>query len=122
VYSRNASEQLPLADHDEVISELTSKRPDEPFGIAILPRRARGNAELPDAKVVHALVERSAEDPIAIADEQLERSVLTEGLDDLLRCPYGVRMGGYVHVEYPPPFEREHDEDIEHIERHRSER
>jgi hypothetical protein len=60
--------------------------------------------------------------PIAIADEQLERSVLTEGLDDLLRCPYGVRMGGYVHVEYPPPFEREHDEDIEHIERHRSER
>jgi hypothetical protein len=70
------------------------ERPDEPLDVTVLPRRARGRATLTDAEVVDPAVECCAEDPVAVACQELEGAVLTEGCDDLLSCPLRVRMRG----------------------------
>jgi hypothetical protein len=118
----DAPKEMTLAEHDEVIGELAPECSDQPFGISILPRRSRRDPELTNAKIVHASIEDRAKDPVAIADEELERAVLTEGLDDLLRRPLGIRMGSHVHVEDPSPLERQDDEDVEDVEGHRRDR
>ena len=74
----NASEEVPFAEHDQVIGQFASERPDEPLRVAILPRRARRNSELTDTEVVAPPVEGRAEDLVSVADEQLERTRTTK--------------------------------------------
>jgi hypothetical protein len=49
-----------------------------------LRRRARRDAELPDAKAVNACVESGAEDGIASSDQTRRHDVCADGVDDLL--------------------------------------
>src|SRR5690242_17980455 len=53
----NASQEVTFAEHDQVVGELTSKLPDEPFDVSVLPRRSRRDAEVANAKVVDAPIE-----------------------------------------------------------------
>jgi hypothetical protein len=98
---------MTLAQHDQVLCKLTPKRSDKPFGIAILPRRPRRDAELPDTEMAHAAIKGSTEDFVAIANQEPERAVFAEGLYDLLRRPLGVRMGRDVYVQDPASLERQ---------------
>jgi hypothetical protein len=113
----NEPEQVPLAEDDDVVEQLASDRPDEPLGKAVLPGRARRDPELLEAHAKEPLFEHGAEDPIAIADDALGDDVGRYGLDHLLRRPRGVGMRGDVDVQYAPPLEREHEEDVQHAER-----
>jgi hypothetical protein len=112
----NATKEMTFAEHDHVVGQLASERRDEPLGKAVLPRRARRDAELSDTEVVHTCVKDGAEDSIAIADEEPERAVGAEGLDDLLCRPRRVRVRRDVDMEDPSALEREHDEHIEDVE------
>jgi hypothetical protein len=58
----SASEQVTLAEHEHMISQFVAEGADEPLGVAVHPGRARRDAELPHAEVVHAVAEGAAED------------------------------------------------------------
>jgi hypothetical protein len=47
---------------------------------------------------------------IAITDQILRRFVHTAGLDQLLRCPGGCWMVGYIEMQYPTTVIAENDE------------
>jgi hypothetical protein len=86
------AEQMHLAKHDQVIKQLAAQCAHPSFRVSVLPRRARRDADLPDAQVVHPRVELAAEDGIAILDQLQRHDVRTDGLHDLLRGPRGVRV------------------------------
>jgi hypothetical protein len=108
--------EVTLAEQGQVIGQLAPERSAEPLR-TILPPRSRRDPELTNTKIVTRRSKTRAEDPVAIVDEELERAVLTERLDKLLCRLLGVRMGGHVHVEDPPPFERQQDEDLHTLPR-----
>jgi hypothetical protein len=103
---------MPLAEHDQVVRELTPKRSDEPFGVALLPRRSRRDAELLDAQLVHPVIESSTKDPVAIANQEPERAVLAKGFDDLVRRPRCVWVACHVDVKDATALERQDDEHV----------
>src|SRR5579859_2271415 len=102
----NAPKEMTLAEHDQVIGQVPTERADKPFGISVLPRRSWRDANLSHAEVLDASVEGGAEDLVSVADEELERAVQTEGLDDLLRSPLRVRVCRDVDVQNEPSLER----------------
>ena len=77
---------------------------------------------LADAQVVHARVKRGAEDAITIADQPLRHDLRADGLHNLLRGPRGVRVRRHVHVEHAAAFERQDEEYVNDVERHRRHR
>jgi hypothetical protein len=83
---------MPLAKHDDVIQQLAAQRTHPSFGVPVLPRRTRRDADLADAQVVHPRVELGAEDGIAISDQPLRQDLRADGLHNLLRGPRGVRV------------------------------
>jgi hypothetical protein len=44
---------MPLAKHDDVIQQLAAQRTHPSFGVSVLPRRTRRDADRADAQVVH---------------------------------------------------------------------
>src|SRR5262245_61134879 len=68
----SAAQKMTFTEHDEVVGELPPKRPDNPLGVAVLPRRLRRDAKLQDAEV-HPAVEGGTEDFVTIASQEPER-------------------------------------------------
>jgi len=78
-------EQVPLAEHDQVIEQLSAQCADPSFGETVLPRRARSDSKLAQAEPFDSTVEHGAEHAVAIADQALDRwRIGAERLDDLL--------------------------------------
>jgi hypothetical protein len=94
----NAPNEMTFSEHDQVIGQLVPKRPDEPLGVGVLPRRTRRDLNLTDPEVLDTSVEGGTEDFVSVANEELELTVRTKGLDDLLRSLLGVRVGRDVHM------------------------
>ena len=63
--SQQSSEML-LAEHDDVIEQLSPKRADHPLHKRRLPGRARCDQDFLDAKVLHPTAEACAVDAIAV--------------------------------------------------------
>jgi hypothetical protein len=62
--------EVSLTVYDDVIKALpSSDRPDQPFGISILPRRSRRDGPVANAHGANSPFERPAVDAVAIADE-----------------------------------------------------
>ena len=99
----HASQQMELVEDDEVIDNFAPERSDEPLDVPVLPRRARRDAELRDAEMAHASIERRAVDPVAVANQRLEAFV-RDSFDDLLRGPFGSGMRRHVDVKDPTTF------------------
>src|ERR1700733_7044343 len=118
----NAPSEMALAKNDHVVGEPAPERSDKPLGEAVLPRRPRCNPQLPNAEVVHSSIECPPEDPVAIPDEEFERAVLPETLDDLLGRPRAMRMRRHIRVKNQASLERQNDEDVQHVECHRRDR
>ncbi len=106
---------MPLAKHDQVVKQLAAQCAHPSFRVSVLPRRARRDADLPDAQVVDARVEFAAEDGIAIWDQPQRHDVRTDGLQDLLRGPRGVRVCRPVDVTHTAAFKREDKKDVEKV-------
>src|ERR1022692_2428629 len=115
----NQSQQMALAEYDDMIEHLTPECADKSFGVAVLPGRPRRALYLADAEMVHTRIERATVDPVPIADQASDPGVEADGFDDLLRGPGLVGMAGDVHVQEPPPFKREHEEYVQQPESHR---
>jgi hypothetical protein len=110
---------MSLPKHDQVVERLAAQRADPSLRVSVLPRRARRDADLPDAQVVHPRVELGAEDGIAISDQRRRHDIRADGLHDLLRGSRGVRVRRHDDVQHTATFEREDEKDVEEVERHR---
>jgi len=64
---------MPLAEHDQVIEQLSAQCADPSFGETVLPRRARSDSKLAQAESFDSSVEHGAEHAVAIADQALDR-------------------------------------------------
>jgi hypothetical protein len=70
-------QEVPLAEHDDVIEELPAQGPHPAFRETILPWGARRRPKLSNPEVADACVEHRAEDRVAITNEPLRDDVCT---------------------------------------------
>ena len=96
--------QMSLAEDEDVIKALPSDRADQPFGMAVLPRRSRRCRSVANAHGANAPSERLAIDPIAITDKILRRVLPADGLSHLPRDPFGRGMRSYPEPEHATSF------------------
>ena len=82
---------LTLVENDEVIHALATERSDEALRVGILPRRSRGNGDLVKAQSRDASPELRSIDPIAIADQVLER--VSSGRASTICCAVQAAVG-----------------------------
>jgi hypothetical protein len=86
---------------DDVIEAFASNRADDPFGIGVLPRRARSAQNLDDLHCLQSGPEYGAIGGIAIADQIAWRGVPWKRLPDLLRGPFRGWVRGNAEVQDP---------------------
>jgi len=67
--------QVRFAEHDEVIERFTTYRSDEPFNMAVLPRRARRGRVISDPHCTNAAGMRWTECTVAVANQVMWRFV-----------------------------------------------
>src|SRR6476620_10086579 len=78
-----------------MVEALKSDRPDEPLCISVLPRRTGCCRPVPNAYGANTLSEPSTVDTIPITDHITRCLSPAKSLNQLLRNPFGGRMGGY---------------------------
>src|SRR5438067_571691 len=76
-----------------MVDALASDRSDQPFGEAVLPRRAWGDGLVADAHGAQSVRDGSAIDAIPIADQVARRLSPRECFGDLACDPVRGRMG-----------------------------
>src|SRR5712664_2774055 len=76
-----------------MVDALASDRSDQPFGEAVLPRRAWGDGPVADAHGAQSVRDGSAIDAIPIADQVARRLSPRECFGDLACDPVRGRMG-----------------------------
>src|SRR6266849_3461510 len=109
--------QVPFAEDDQVVQAFPPDRPDDSFGVGVLPGRLWGGEDLTDTDRPDDPPEFVAVGTIPIP-QQVARlgAVSGEGLPDLLRGPGRGRMSGDVEVEDTPPTVRQNHEAEEQAE------
>ena len=83
------TEQVALAENDDVVEAFQTDRADETLGIGILPGGLGRGEHFLDAHALHSIAECLAVDTVAVANHVLGRRVLRESFDDLLGSPAG---------------------------------
>src|SRR5262245_22795927 len=99
-----------------MVDALASDRSDQPFGEAVLPRRAQGDGLVTDAHGAQSAGDESAVDPIAITDQAAGGLIPRECLRDLACDPFRGRMRCDVDPEQVSTGQANDDEGIEQIE------
>ena len=102
--------EVSLTEDEHVIQALAPNRADEPFGERILPRTVGRRKEVSDAHAFDTMPELLAVDSVTVVEEIGRRSVIREGIDDLLSRPVGSGVLGHVEVDDAPTMVSEHDE------------
>src|SRR5260370_6930622 len=82
-----------FAHDNDVVDALASDRPDQSFGKAVLPRRARGDGLVTDAHGSESARDDSAVDPIPIMDQVARGLIPRECFGDLACDPVRGGMG-----------------------------
>src|SRR6266851_9235350 len=99
-----------------MVDALASDRSDQPFGEAVLPRRAWGDGLVADAHGTQSVRDGSAIDAIPITDHVARRLSPRECFGNLARYPVRGRMGCDVDPDKVSARQPDDDEDIEQIE------
>src|SRR6266566_9656059 len=79
--------QVRFAQNNHMVDALASDRSDQPFGEAVLPRRARGDGLVTDAHGSESARDGSAVDPIPITDQVARGLIPMECFGDLACDP-----------------------------------
>src|SRR5436189_6265514 len=85
--------QVRFAQDNHVVDALASDRSDQPFGEAVLPRRAWGDGLVADAHGAQSARDDSAVDPIPITDQVARDLIPRKCLRDLACDPFLGRIG-----------------------------
>src|SRR5207249_11829087 len=99
-----------------MVDALASDRTDQPFGEAVLPRRARGDGLVTDAHGAQSACDGSAVDAIPIADQVARGLMPREGRRDLACDPIRGRISCGVDPDEISAGQPNDDEDIKQIE------
>src|ERR1700704_181408 len=99
-----------------MVDALASDRSDQPFGEAVLPRRARGDGLVTNAHGTEPAFDEHAVDPIPIAEQVARGLIPRECLSDLACDPFRGRMRCDVDPDKVSAGHPNDDEDIEQIE------
>src|SRR5882757_7474893 len=83
------SEQMRLAQDDEMVNTLAPDRSDQPFGKAILPRRGWCSGLVPDAHGAQSARDDNAVDSIPISDHIARSHLPGKSLGYLTCNPFG---------------------------------
>lgn len=67
--SPTQSQQVALAEDDDMVENLSPERADETLRVSVLPTRPLRGLDLADAEMVHARIERAAVDSVPISDQ-----------------------------------------------------
>ena len=109
--------QMALPQNDHVIQALPTYRTDDPFGIGILPGRARCRQHLRYSKRFALAAKSLTVDGISIAKQVSRSLVHSIRFHELPRRPAGCRMGCDVEMKNPSPVVSQNDEHEQHPER-----
>src|SRR5437870_4495559 len=99
-----------------MVDALASDRSDQPFGEAVLPRRAWGDGLVADARGAQSVRDGSAIDAIPITDHVARRLSPRECFGDLACDPVGGRMGCDVDPDKVSAGQPNDDKGIEQVE------
>src|SRR5207245_653270 len=99
-----------------MVDALASDRSDQPFGEAVLPRRAWGDGLVADAHGAQSVRDGSAIDAIPITDQVARRLSPRECFGDLACDPVRGRMGCDVDPDEVSAGQPNDDERIEQVE------
>src|SRR5579872_4036794 len=83
-----ATTQVRLAKHDQMIGAFAPSRTDNALDVPILPRRARRNWVIANAHRMYAVSILRPERTVAVADKMTRRFVPRKGLGHLARDPF----------------------------------
>ena len=101
--------QVTLVQHNDMVCTFSSDRSNFPFNKRILPRALRGRDYFFEAHVFHSIAKEDAIDRIPVSHQIFWRSVPGEGLYDLLCCPLGRRILGYIEMhDFAPAVAKDH--------------
>jgi hypothetical protein len=109
-----ASAQVLLPQRHHVVSAFAADGANQSFGKTILPRRSCRNRLVADAHGPQSAPDNRTVDPVAIADQIAWRLVPGECFGNLLRDPFGRRMGRHVDPDKVAACQPDHDKGIEH--------
>src|SRR5438128_10314135 len=99
-----------------MVDALASDRSDQPFGEAVLPRRAWGDGLVADAHGAQSMRDGSAVDAVPITDQVARRLSPRECFGDLACDPFRGRMGCDVEPDKVSAGQPDDNKDIEQIE------
>ena len=99
-----------------MVGALATDRSDQPFGEAVLPRRARGNGLVADTHGPQSASHSGTIDPVLIADQVARSLIPRERLRDLACNPFCGRVRRDIYPNQLSAFQPDDDEDIEQIE------
>src|SRR5207249_2211897 len=99
-----------------MVDALASDRSDQPFGEAVLPRRAWGDGLVADAHGAQSVRDGSAIDAIPITDQVARRLSPRECFGDLACDPVRGRMGCDVDPDKVSAGQPNDDKGIEQVE------
>src|ERR1700719_764269 len=109
--------QVRLAEHDEMVERFATYRSDEPFDVAVLPRRARCGRVISDPHGTNAAGVRWTECAGAVANQVTRRFVAGKGIVHLARDPLSGRIFRHPDAHQSPPGVTKNDQAIEQLER-----
>src|SRR3981189_3120734 len=115
VRSQNLA-QMHLAQDNDVVHTLTPDRSDQPFGKAILPRRAWCSGLVPDAHGTQSARDDNAVDSIPISDHIARSHLPGKSLGYLTCNPLRRRVGCDVNPNEISAIKPYNHEAVEHVE------
>jgi hypothetical protein len=110
------SAEMVLAENEEMIQALAADGADHALCKGVLPRRARGDADLADPQPFDATGEVLTVDRVSIPEEVSRRRFLWKHLDQLARHPEGRGVLGNIDAKEFAAVVAEDDEDKEQAE------
>jgi len=113
---RHYPAQVRFAQNNHMVDALASYRSDQPFGEAVLPRRAWRDGLVTDAHSPQSVRDDSAIDAVPITDQVARRLSPRECFGDLARDPFRGRMGCDVEPDKVSAGQLDDNKAIEQIE------
>jgi len=92
--------QMPFIKHDYVIQTFSANRPNQAFTGGVLLRCSRGDRNLVNAHVMHAISEVLSVAAVAVANQIARSFVERKGLMHLLCPPASCRIYGHLEVNH----------------------
>ena len=108
--------QVSIAEHDEVVERFATYRSDEPFDVAVLPRRARCDSVISDRHCTNAAGVHRIECAVAVANQVRRRFVPGKRISYLTGDPLGGRIVRHRDAYQSPAGLVKDDQAIEQLE------